>query len=106
MTSGGLVTLPNDEQAGLGWGAAMSAPRSRDEWADGAGVRAVALVCVVMAMGALVTGHGIVAIALGAGSAWLGLRRSGGERYGMDDERAAVSPDRDRTAGHDAVRRR
>lgn len=52
----------------------------RTEWSDGAGVRAVALVCVALAATAAFTGHGVVAIALGMGAAWLGLRRSGRER--------------------------
>lgn len=69
------------ELDGVGWGAAQrtTLEQSHDEWEEGAGVRAVALVCVALAAGALFTGHGVVAIALGVGAAWLGLRRSGRE---------------------------
>ncbi|MBL0172994.1 MAG: hypothetical protein IPP90_20270 [Gemmatimonadaceae bacterium] len=79
----------NAEHAGMGWGAAREIPTPAigNEWAEGAGVRAVALVCVALAATALVTSHGAIAIGLAAGAVWLGLRRSGreGDRRGTHD---------------------
>ena len=79
--SGSVPSVRNAETDGVGWGAAREAPSlsSGGMWAEGAGVRAVALVCVALAAAALMTSHGAVAIALGAGAVWLGLRRSGRE---------------------------
>lgn len=76
-----VEALSGAELDGAGWGAAHRAASEQPvgEWEEGAGVRAVALVCVALAAGALFTGHGVVAIALGVGAAWLGLRRSGRE---------------------------
>ncbi len=79
-TSGESNGAPrNPESEGAGWGAAHAARThgSAAEWSDGAGARIVALLCVALAMGSLVTGHGAIAIGLGIGAAWMGLRKSG-----------------------------
>ena len=79
-TSGESNGAPrNPETEGAGWGAAHAARThgSAAEWSDGAGARIVALLCVALAMGSLVTGHGAIAIGLGIGAAWMGLRKSG-----------------------------
>jgi hypothetical protein len=77
---GEVPTLRSPEEAGAGWGAARAAAGpDRSDWSRGAGVRAIALVCVALAMTALVTGHGAAAIGLAAGAAWLAVRRSGRE---------------------------
>lgn len=78
--SGTVQAIRSPEEAGEGWGAARAAAAAdRADWARGAGVRAIALVCVALAMTALVTGHGATAIGLAAGAAWLAVRRSGRE---------------------------
>ena len=84
VASGSLRAVPNAESTGEGWGAANAAPLppTGNEWSDGAGVRAVALVCVALAAAALLTSHGAVAIGLAVGAVWLGLRRSGREGDG------------------------
>jgi len=78
-TGSSILAIPDAESRGEGWGAARAVAPDAGSWQEGAGMRAIALVCVVVAMLALVTGHGAVAIGLGAGAAWLGLRRSGGD---------------------------
>lgn len=78
--SGRVASITSPEERGLGWGAARAAAESQpSEWSEGAGMRAVALVCVVLAAGTLIAGYGAFAIALAVGAAWLGLRRSGRE---------------------------
>ncbi len=77
---GAASTVRSIEEAGAGWGAARaSGGAERSEWSRGAGVRAIALVCVALAMTALVNGYGAMAIGLAAGAAWLAVRRSGRE---------------------------
>jgi hypothetical protein len=80
IDGGVLPAARSLEEAGAGWGAARAAASAeRSEWSRGAGVRAIALVCVALAMTALVNGHGAMAIGLAAGAAWLAVRRSGRE---------------------------
>jgi hypothetical protein len=80
VSSGTVQAIRSPEHSAEGWGAARAAaPLDRSDWARGAGVRAIALVCVALAMTALVTGHGAIAIGLAAGAAWLAVRRSGRE---------------------------
>lgn len=77
---GVVQAIGSAEETGAGWGAARALGASeRSDWSRGAGVRAIALVCVALAMTALVTGHGATAIGLAAGAAWLAVRRSGRE---------------------------
>ncbi len=81
--------VANVELSGEGWGAARGAPQDSADWSAGAGVRAVALVCVALAMTALVTGHGAIAIGLAVGAVWLGVRRGGRANEGPLIERSA-----------------
>lgn len=88
------------EDGARGWGAAQAtaglrAPEALGELTAGAGVRAVALLCVALAAGAMSTGHTVIAIALGIGAAWLALRRSGreGRRSGRDQALGEQPPD-------------
>ncbi|WP_230981115.1 hypothetical protein [Gemmatimonas groenlandica] len=97
VTPNGLAIGAVDAD-GRGWGAAMSAaslqPRPRDE---GASMRIAALLCVIIAAGAGMSGAGTVAVAFGIGAAWLGLRRSGRSHAREDalpDARRAVRRDR------------
>ena len=82
------------EADGRGWGTAMAAsaylPPPSDE---GAGMRIAALLCVVIAAGAAMSGSGVIAVAFGVGAAWLGLRHSG-----RSDEGPGGASDRDPTA--------
>lgn len=82
------------EVDGRGWGTAMAAsaylPPPSDE---GAGMRIAALLCVIIAAGAAMSGSGVIAVAFGVGAAWLGLRHSG-----RSDERPGGASDRDTTA--------
>ncbi len=82
------------EADGRGWGTAMAAsaylPPPSDE---GAGMRIAALLCVVIAAGAAMSGSGVIAVAFGVGAAWLGLRHSG-----RSDEGPGGASDRDTTA--------
>lgn len=76
------------EATGLGWGGARAAdllhhPPQRE--ADAAGARIAAVLCVVLAVGASVIGFNAVAIALAAGAAWLGMRRSAAGSFRAND---------------------
>ena len=74
------LTKAIDAESSLtGWGAAHAAAESQtpDWYAGGTSVRVAAMICVAIAAGAFVTGHGAIAIGLGLGAAWLGVRRSG-----------------------------
>lgn len=75
------IGMHGAESAGIGWGAAASASTANGQpptdWSAGAGLRAIALVCVALALGALVLGHGGLALGLAAGATWLGLRGGG-----------------------------
>jgi hypothetical protein len=93
-TPGSVERMDNPEESLAGWGAAHAAAPSLVDWSHGAGVRAVALLCVALAAGALVTGHGAIAIGLALGATWLGVRRSG-----RDARRADISDN----APHDAA---
>lgn len=81
--TGRVSSIPSPEERGQGWGAAHAAAHAAAsshptaDWAEGAGIRAIALVCVMLAAGSLIAGYAIPAIALGVGGVWLGLRRSG-----------------------------
>lgn len=82
--TGSYRTVPTPDEVARGWGAAELTAAGRksagaDDMSVGSGVRAVALVCVALAAGAMSTGHSAIAIGLGVGAAWLALRRSGGE---------------------------
>ena len=79
MASDSMPVVYNAESAGVGWGAAHTVrqPAGGNEWAGGAGVRAVALVCAALAAAFLVTSHAAIAVALAVGAVWLGLRSSG-----------------------------
>ncbi len=76
--TGSSLPAVRDDVLATGWGAAMVAGRqpSDADDTDVAIVRAVALLCVVVAAVAAFSGYGVMAIALGAGAAWLGIRRS------------------------------
>ncbi len=72
------VTATGAELEGRGWGAArLVADQTREPRHEGAGVRVAALLCVAAAAMSATMGYGVLAIALGLGAAWLGLRRSG-----------------------------
>lgn len=75
------IGMHGAESSGIGWGAAASASTANGQpptdWSAGAGLRAIALVCVALALGALVLGHGGLALGLAAGATWLGLRHGG-----------------------------
>ena len=55
---------------------------------DGFRLRVLALVCMALAFGALVLGHGVVAIALAGGASWLALRSSAVMAAARQRERA------------------
>ncbi len=83
QVTGSYRTVPGPGEVATGWGsayatAALHTPRRNNDLHAGAGVRAVALLCVGLAAAAMSTGNSAVAIALGIGAAWLALRRSGG----------------------------
>ena len=105
---GGPADGTDVEGGGRGWGAAQAlarsgaaAPDHANDWAAGAGLRAIALVCVLLAMGSLATGHGVIAIALGAGAAWLGVRRSGREHDGPRTPSAPANVTDDAAQSHE-----
>jgi hypothetical protein len=73
----------------------------------GTAVRLAAVLCVVAAAAAVATGHSALAVALGAGAAWMAVRLSGGDAAHRPSERPSVtdlhSPDR---TDHQADQRR
>lgn len=92
MTPLGAATA-SVELDGRGWGAAMVASAYQPPRGDeGAGARIAALLCVVIAAGAAMSGAGVLTIAFGIGAGWLGLRRNG-----RSAERANGTGDRDTT---------
>ena len=86
LTSGGATPIrvtPNGlaigarDTDGRGWEAVLAAgAATRPPRDEGASARIAALLCVLIAAGAGMSGSGAVAIAFGLGAAWLGLRRS------------------------------
>lgn len=105
--SGRVARIPNPEERGEGWGAAGAAAalQSTSDWSAGAGMRAVALVCVVMAAGFLIAGYSVPAIALAVGAAWLGLRRSGRELSGRLNENVYQSANEPEKSPESGIRR-
>ncbi len=71
--------IGNVEIDGRGWGAARQAGDLAifSSGSDETGMRAVAIAFVVIATVAMATGHGVIAIGLAAGAAWMGLRGGG-----------------------------
>lgn len=66
------------EARGVGWGGARAAHDTQPERpASARAASLVAILCVAAALGAAVNGATLVALALGAGAAWMGLRRGG-----------------------------
>lgn len=102
----GPMSVPDAESSLSGWGAARAAAEvlpapSHDA---GTGIRVAALLCVAVAGGALVTGHGAIALGLAAGAVWLGLRRSGGSAASERDDRSDVATGRRVETPHDGSR--
>ncbi len=96
QVTGSYRAVPGHHDVGEGWGAAQATAalhttRPRTDLRSGAGVRAVALLCVGLAAAALSTGNSVVAIALGIGAAWLALRRSSSRRRSSRSRSSSVS---------------
>ncbi len=69
---GGWTTAGHDATA-----TAEPQNETHDDMRHGAGARIAAVLCVAAAAGAMATGHNALAVAMGAGAAWMALRRSG-----------------------------